>query len=116
MEKTPVDLNEYFEFLGPDDIRIKGTRVGIETILEDYLNATSPEEIAVRYPTLTLEQVYATITYYFRNMRKIDQYLDRWRNYAEKSWQEQQQHPSPAIKRLLDIKRQRQEQMKELVR
>jgi len=116
MDKTLINLDEYFEFLDADDIRIKGTRVGIETILEDYLNATSPEEIAVRYPTLSLEQVYATITYYLRNKHNIDQYLERWRTYTENSWQEQQQHPSPAIKRLREIKRQKQGQMKEIMR
>jgi hypothetical protein len=26
-------LEDYFDFLRPDDIRVKGTRVGIETIL-----------------------------------------------------------------------------------
>ena len=36
--------------------------MGLETVLDDYLNGASPEEIAARYRTLTLEQVYATIT------------------------------------------------------
>ena len=115
MEKPSIDFDDYFEFLDSDDIRIKGTRVGIETILEDYLNAASPEEIAVRYPTVTLEQVYATITYYLRNKHKIDQYLKRWRNYVEQSWQNQEHHPSTAIKRLREIKRQRQVQKREVI-
>nr|VFJ69702.1 MAG: Protein of unknown function (DUF433) [Candidatus Kentron sp. FM]VFK24850.1 MAG: Protein of unknown function (DUF433) [Candidatus Kentron sp. FM] len=100
-------MDQYFDFLNADDIRIKGTRVGIETVLDDYLNATSPEEIAVRYPTLTLEQVYATITFYFHNQLELDQYLERWRRYAEQAWREQQQHPSPAIRRLRALKQQR---------
>lgn len=108
---TQINMNEYFDFLNADDIRIKGTRVGIETVLDDYLNAMSPEEIAVRYPTLTLEQVYATITFYLHNQREIDQYLERWRRYAEQAWQQQQQHPTPAIQRLQALKRQRQRQV-----
>lgn len=115
MDETSINLNEYFDFLDSDDIRIKGTRVGIETILDDYLNTASPEEIAVRYPTVTLEQVYATITYYLRNKRSVDHYLERWRNYVEQSWQNQQHHPSPAIRRLQEIKRQKQQQMREVV-
>ncbi|MBD3307635.1 DUF433 domain-containing protein [candidate division KSB3 bacterium] len=107
-------LNDYFEFLNADDIRIKGTRVGIETVLDDYLNAMSPEEIAVRYPTVTLEQVYATITFYLHNQREIDQYLERWRRYAEQAWQYQQHHPTPAIQRLQALKRQRQRQVHEV--
>ncbi len=56
-----INIYDYFDFFAADDIRIKGTRVGIETILDEYLNAMSPEQIAVRYPTLTLEQVYARV-------------------------------------------------------
>jgi len=77
---------------------LKGTRVGIETVIDDYLNAMSPEEISVRYPPLTLEQVYATITFYLHNQREVDQYLERWRRYAEQEWQ--QQHLTPAVQRL----------------
>ena len=42
-------IENYFDFLSPDDIRIKGTRIGIETVLDDYLGGSSPEEIAARY-------------------------------------------------------------------
>ncbi|CAN2039593.1 DUF433 domain-containing protein [Candidatus Magnetomoraceae bacterium gMMP-15] len=105
-----ITMNEYFDFLDTDDIRIKGTRVGIETVLDDYMNAMSPEEIAIRYPTLTLEQVYATITFYLHNQQEIDQYLKRWHNYTESAWHDQQQHPTPAIKRLMRIKQQRNRQ------
>ena len=43
-----MELESYFDFLGPEDIRIRGTRVGIETVLDDYLEGASPEEIAAR--------------------------------------------------------------------
>jgi hypothetical protein len=32
-----MQIEDYFNFLAPDDIRLKGTRIGIETILFDYL-------------------------------------------------------------------------------
>ncbi len=41
-----MELENYFDFLSDEDIRIKGTRIGIETVLEDYLEGASPEEIA----------------------------------------------------------------------
>jgi uncharacterized protein (DUF433 family) len=50
-----MEVEHYFEVLSPEDIRIKGTRIGIETVLEDYLEGASPEEIAARYRNLTLE-------------------------------------------------------------
>ena len=74
-----MQLEDYFDFLTPNDIRIKGTRVGIETILCDYLElGLFAEDIALRYPTLSLEAVYATITYYWHNREKLDAYLHAW--------------------------------------
>ena len=103
-----MELKNYFDFLDVDDIRIKGTRVGIETVLDDYLSGASPEEIVARYRTLTLEQVYATITYYLRNQEEVDEYLERWRAYAEAAWQEQQRNPPPVVRRLRELKARRQ--------
>jgi uncharacterized protein (DUF433 family) len=99
-----MDLDGYFEFLEEDDIRVKGTRIGIETILDDYFEGISPEEIAVRYSSLSLEQVYATITYYLHNRKKLDDYLDAWRQYSEEAYQKQRRHPSTTKKRLLQLK------------
>jgi hypothetical protein len=31
--QVKMQLEDYFDFLAPNDIRVKGTRVGIETIL-----------------------------------------------------------------------------------
>jgi uncharacterized protein (DUF433 family) len=102
-------MENYFDFLSPDDIRIKGTRVGIETVLDDYLGGASPEEIAARYRTLTLEQVYATITYYLHMQEEIDKYLERWRAYTEAAWQEQQRNPPEFVRELRErIQRKRE--------
>ena len=57
-----MELEDYFDFLSPDDIRLKGHRVGIDTVLDYYLEGYTPEEIVANLPTLSLEQVYATIT------------------------------------------------------
>ena len=110
-----MELESYFDFLSPDDIRIKGTRVGIETVLDDYLSGASPEEIAARYRTLTLEQVYATVTYYLRHREEVDAYLARWRAYTEAAWQEQQRNPSPVVRRLRELKAYRQSQVETVV-
>jgi len=55
-----MDWSAYFDFLSEDDIRVKGTRVGIEIVLDDYLNGSSPEEIAARYrlrPYASIKQI-----------------------------------------------------------
>ena len=90
-------LEDYFSFLSPDDIRIKGTRVGIETIITDYLNGRFPEEIPNHYPSITLEQIFATLTYYYRHKNTVGAYIQRWREHGERAWQKQQHSPSPRI-------------------
>lgn len=79
-----MKLEDYFDFLEVDDIRLQGTRVGIETILLDYTDLKiSPEQITARYPSLTLEQVYATITYYLHNRSQVEAYLQSWKAHNE---------------------------------
>jgi uncharacterized protein (DUF433 family) len=102
-----MELENYFDFLNDEDIRIKGTRVGIETVLEDYFEGTSPEEIALRYRSITLEQVYATITYYLHSRPKVDAYLEAWRQYTDQASQAQKNNPLEAVKRLRRLKNDR---------
>lgn len=104
-------LEEYFDFLAPNDIRIHGTRVGIETVLFDYLDlGLLPEQIATRYRTLSLDQVYATLTYYWHNATHVDAYLRIVDAEIARQRHEQDLHPSPALQRLRELARQRDKQ------
>ena len=59
-----MEIANMFDFINPTTIRIKGTRVGIEIVIEQFLKGADPREIQRLYPNLTLEQIYVTITYY----------------------------------------------------
>lgn len=96
-----MQLEDYFDFQRPDDIRIKGTRVGIETILYDYIELVKPpEEIAQTYPTITLEQVYATILYYLNNKEAVTNYMIDWMAQGFKMRAQQRLNPPPIAARL----------------
>ena len=56
-------------------IRVGGTRVPLDTVITAFLLGSTPEEIVLGYPSLTLEDVYATIAYYLRNRAVVDAYL-----------------------------------------
>jgi len=45
-----MKLEDYFDFLSPDDIRLKGHRIGIDNVLAYYVQGYTPEEIAVHLP------------------------------------------------------------------
>lgn len=102
-----MPLEDYFDFLAPDDIRIKGTRIGIESVLYEYIHrAQSPEAIAERFHTLTLDQVYATILYYLRNKEAVSAYLADWLEFGQRMREEQDRNPPPVVRRLRELKAQ----------
>lgn len=102
-----MQLEDYFEFLSPDDIRIKGHRVGIDNVIGYYLNGYTPEEIVANLSTLSLEKVYATITYYLHNRAEVDAYLLRLAKWREQRYQASLANPSPVAQRLKALKAQR---------
>ena len=103
-----MQLEDYFDFLAPNDIRITGHRIGIETVLYEYLfRARTPEEIAKIYNTLTLEEVYATILYYLHHKQDVDRYIQDWLEWGHQQRQAQAENPSPAIQRLRTLKAER---------
>ncbi len=94
-----------------DDIRLKGTRIGIETILYEYIDrGRTPEEIAQTYPSLTLEQVYATILYYLQNKETISNYLKNWIEHGHKMREQQRLNPPPVSEKLRQLRAARQAQ------
>ena len=100
-----MQLEEYFDFFDEYDVRLKGTRIGIETILYDFIHRSrSPEAIAQSYPSLTLEQIYATITYYLHNKEAVGKYLTEWIEHGRKMREQQTQNPTSAMLRLRRIK------------
>jgi len=101
-------LEDYFDFLAPDDIRIKGHRVGIESVLLDYLHRNlTAEQIAQRYPSLTLEDVYAAILYYLHNRETVEHYLNEHLEWVRKARDDAKKNPSAVAQRVLAIKEER---------
>lgn len=113
-EKGDMNLDTYFEILGPDDIRIRGHRVGIDDVLNYYLDGFSPNEIAAQLPTLGLEQIYATITYYLHNRSEMDAYLARLAKSREQRYQVWAANPPPIIERLRKLRAEREQERRVL--
>ena len=102
-----MQLEDYFDFLSPDDIRIKHHRIGIEDVLSYYLEGYSAEEVVANFPTLSLEEIHATITYYLHNRADVDAYLSRLANWREQRYDEWKANPSPLVQRLRKLKAER---------
>ncbi|MDV3002529.1 MAG: hypothetical protein N5P05_004184 (plasmid) [Chroococcopsis gigantea SAG 12.99] len=104
-----MQLEDYFLFISEDDIRINGHRIGIDNVLYYFLEGYTPEEIGAIYPDLSLEKIYATITYYLHNKQQIDAYLSRLNNWRETRYQESLANPSPGREKMRKIKQYRQD-------
>ncbi|NES01144.1 MAG: DUF433 domain-containing protein [Symploca sp. SIO1B1] len=103
-----MQLENYFIFLAPNDIRLKGTRIGIETILYDYIyRSRTSEEIAKTYPSLSLEQVYATILYYLHNQEQVKKYIADWLEWGHQMREEQKRNPPPMAAKLHQLRAER---------
>jgi uncharacterized protein (DUF433 family) len=101
----PTQLEDYFDFLGEDDIRIRGHRVGIEHVLYEHINrGKTPEEIVELFPSLNLEKIYATILYYHRNKPAVEKYLTEWIEFGRRARAHQQRNPTPAMLKLRKLK------------
>ena len=109
-EKLDLPLTTEFEFISPQAVLIKGTRVGIEIVIEKFLDDASPKEIQQHHPHLTLKQIYAAITYYLFNKDAIDAYVEAGRKRVEAAYEAQRKNPSPGVKRLMEIRAQRETQ------
>ncbi|MFN8481600.1 MAG: DUF433 domain-containing protein [Anaerolineae bacterium] len=106
-----MELEQYLDFVAPDDIRIRGHRIGIDDVLYYYREGYSPDEILAQFPSLRLEEIYATITYYLHNRSEVDAYLARLNRWREQRYEESRSNPSPLAERLRAIKAERQQDL-----
>jgi uncharacterized protein (DUF433 family) len=79
MQPIPLPLT-----LGKDAVvRVSGTRVTLDTVVRAFNRGATAEEIAQQYPSLSLSNVYATISYYLQNRAEVDKYLDKRKKQAQ---------------------------------
>jgi uncharacterized protein (DUF433 family) len=65
---------------GADGVmRVRGTRVTLETILAAFAEGATAEEIAQQYPSISLADAYQVIGYYLRHSSELEPYLQRRR-------------------------------------
>lgn len=80
-------------------IRVRGTRVSLDSIVYAYNDGISPEEIVNRFPSVNLADTYLVVGYYLSNKETIDAYLMRREAEAEEMQREVERVQSPAARR-----------------
>jgi uncharacterized protein (DUF433 family) len=71
LEATPVPLATDKSGV----VRVGGTRVTLDSVIYAFDEGSAAEEIALRYPTLRLVDIYAVITYYLLHREEVREYL-----------------------------------------
>lgn len=93
MEAIPI-------YNDPDGrMRVTGTRVLLDMIVEAYRRGETPEHIVQMYPTLKLDQVFLALGYYMRHRETVDSYIRRMEDEAERLRQDwEAEHPPKPTK------------------
>lgn len=76
-EKAPLVIGE------DGVVRVEGSRVTLDTVVGAFNSGASAEEIAEQYPTVSLADVYAIISYYLHRQDEVHAYLSERRQFAE---------------------------------
>jgi uncharacterized protein (DUF433 family) len=56
-------------------LRVGRSRVLLELVIWAFKDGATPEAIAQRYPTATLADIYAVVSYYLRHREDVEAYL-----------------------------------------
>ena len=74
-------------------IRVKGSRVTLDTIVGRMQVGDTPEEIHEGFPTVTLAQINAILDWYLKNQIEADEYLEEGRIEGERLRKEIESQP-----------------------
>ena len=64
-------------------VQVGKTRVTLDTVVAAFKQGMTTEEIAERYPSLKLADVYATIAFYLNHQREVEAYLQQRHQQAQ---------------------------------
>lgn len=101
MDWPVLPPSPYLDIHAPDNVRVRGTRIDICLVVEDYLEGRVPEETVLAYPTLELAQIYGVIAYYLEHRADVDRYVAARVQQArdlERAYRERPE--SPIVKKL----------------
>lgn len=84
LENDPLPLKEDKD----GTIRIGGTRVTLETVVQAFNRGASAEDIVEKYPSLHLADVYDVIGHYLRHRGEVEDYLRKQERESEEVWRQ----------------------------
>jgi uncharacterized protein (DUF433 family) len=77
-------------------LRVGGTRVRLETIINAFKSGCAAEEILLKYPSLNLTNIYGIIKYYLWSREEVEGYLEEHHRVDEAVCRENETRFPPA--------------------
>jgi len=82
--------------------RVGESRVSLDSVIYAFQEGASAEEIALRFPTLELKQIYSVINFYLQNQAEMEEYLSaQQKRQAELKQQVESRFPPEGIRQKL---------------
>jgi uncharacterized protein (DUF433 family) len=74
-----LELTQTIPLTLSDDgaIRITGSRVTLDSIVHHFKLGATAEQIAHKFPSVKLSDIYAVITYYLNHRDQVEEYLQQ---------------------------------------
>ncbi|MEA5508515.1 DUF433 domain-containing protein [Crocosphaera sp. UHCC 0190] len=83
MELTIVSEIAPLEMTPEGVVRVGKTRVTLDTVITVFKQGTTAEEIAYRYPSLSLADIYSAIAFYLNHQPEVETYLQQREQQAQ---------------------------------
>ena len=74
-------------------IRIKGSRVSLDSIIHHFKLGATAEQIVQSFPSLNLGDVYSSIAYYLTHRQQIEEYLQLQESEADALQEQLESNP-----------------------
>lgn len=88
-------------------VRVGGTRVTLDTVIYEFKQGLTAEEIVYQYDSLDLADVYTVIAYYLRHQDEVEAYLQEQEQLAAEVREKiEQRFPSKGLRDRLLARRQ----------
>jgi uncharacterized protein (DUF433 family) len=70
-----MELPDFLHLTPHGGIRLTGSRIGLEHIIQAYNDGEIAEMIACRFPSLGLSHIYKVLAFYLDNKAAVDEYV-----------------------------------------
>lgn len=77
-------------------VRVADSRVTLDALVHAFDAGATAEEIAQQYPSVSLDDVYAIVTYYLRQRAEVEDYLETRRAESEQTRRDNESRHDPA--------------------